>query len=381
MIPSKALIVCLVTGLLAPTVILAQDTTGGEEILARIHFDPKTYELYRPWADKWFEELEKPQAPHREPQLDGWSFTMPVEWVRAILSTAAVQSDDGSAYVVTVTRPLTWQRTDCSSFLEDLVFKIFFENNGFAKELWNDKKEEVDRQIKEIVKAKHDLAYKQGELTQNLERDRRTISDETLQQQIAAIEEGPKLELEMNLAELEARREAIMKKLEEARKDEDMAMAWHRKHAEVEWELKRKRTTLELGESMKASGNDVSAEELEQIEARVDELGRTLEELERKMPRAEPGNLQESLKEMLAQAEIDYAGFEARRKVLFDQYVSLKERLQQRVDIQNHIDELDSRYDELSDKSDALSNELNSDEYRTPRPVIEWVPEPEAAAS
>jgi hypothetical protein len=372
--------------MLAPIAALAQDTTGGEEILARIHFDPKTYELYRPWANKWFEELGKPQAPHRDPFVDRVQLyernygDMPLEWVRAILSTAASQSEDESEYVITVSRPPIIPRDACSSFLEKLVFAAFFERNGFAEEQWKNKKEEVDWKTKEIGAVSQGLENERRELIQNLERDRRAISDETLQQQIAAIEEGPKLELEMNLAELEARRDAIMGKLEETLAVADMAIELQRKRSDVAGQLDRQRLELAQMKGKARVSTDVPAENLERLEAQVDELARALEDVEREMQRVDPGNLRESLKEMLAQAEIDYAGFEARRKVLFDQYGSLKERLQQRVEIQNHIDELDSRQGELGDRINALNDELNSDEYRTPRPEIEWVPEPVEAA-
>lgn len=380
MIPSKVLAVCLIAVLLAPVAILAQNpNTDGEEVLARIHFDPKTYELYRPWAEKWFEELGKPRAPHQNPSVNGFGLStqygnVPVEWVRAILSTQAVQSDDGSEYILTVRYAAGVRRDVCSEYLETLVLNTFFENNGFAADQWRARKEEVDQQIKEIVKARNDLADEQRELTQKLERDRRAISDETLQQQIAAIEEGPKLELEMNLAETEARRTAIMEKSAEAR---DAALSFfelQRKGSLLSEELRQQQLELERLKNVKA---DLSSEELERMQANIDELVRTIESNQLTQRLDVPGDLRQSLKEMLAQAEIDYAGFEARRKVLFDQYASLKERLEQRVEIQNHIDELESRRDELSDEMNALSNELNSDEYRTPRPVIEWVPQPE----
>jgi hypothetical protein len=383
---NKTLSMLLVLGILAPFQALAQDAVAElnpEDVLARVHFDPATYELYRPWADKWFEELGKPVAPHSLPKVEGDELVhrrtgwVPVDWVRAVLFTEAVRSEDGKEYVMNVLLPNSDRRSRDihSSILEGLIMQQFYRNGGFAQDAFMAKQEEVEQRGGEFEKSANEVGDQINASRQELERDRREISDETLQSQIAAIEEGSKLELEMNLAEMKARRDAILRIPKERREELE-----HVEKERQEIEKERKLAELNLAEvkSLFESG-EVAEFQMDLAEKR---LGKLQESVEGLADREQFAHIHSSepLNQLLVEAEVNLAGLEARRHVLLTQYEELQGRLAKRIDLQQKIDELTARSLDLHYKAQEIYDSLKKDEFRTPRPVIEWVPEPEKGA-
>jgi len=383
----------LLTVMVLPALAAGQEAAEekqAQDVLAVVHFDPATYKLYRPWADRWFEELGKPLAPHKRPEVDGDRLInplpgneLPVDWVRTILSLEAVRSNDEDVFVMTVPMPVekNVNRSFYSSIAEKLIMQVFYNQHGFAQEAFQVKQEEVERKAREYEESAQKVQDVKDSFRQRLEHDRREISDETLQAQIAAIEEGPKLELEMNLAEMAARRETILRKLADVQEDVSLESELGRKRQEVTEGLTRAVAELEeLKKHLERYQDPAGSDKLDAAAKRVEELKQGAATIEHESARvASSGALHGQLKQLLTDAEINVAGLEARRDVLLRQYEALKERLEIRVRIQQEIDELNVRKSELQTKAQEVYESLNADEFRTPRPVIEWVPEPEQA--
>lgn len=390
---NKTLSIIFMLGILSPFHALAQEAVAElnpDDVLARIHFDPATYELYRPWAEEWFEELGKPLAPHKLPEVEGdellhrMTGRLPVDWVRAVLSTEAVRSEDGKEYVMTVLLPVMEQhsRDVYSSVVERLIIQAFYDNRGFAQEAFQAKQKEVEQRGGEFEKSANEVGDQIHAGLQELERDRREISDEMLQSQIAAIEEGPKLELDMNLAEMDARRERILQKLAESQQEVATEAELSRKRQEIHEEVSTAIVELDaLTQHLQTHVDPAGSEKVDAASKRVEELKRAAATIERENARVtSSAALHGQLNQLLTEAEINVAGLEAKRDVLLQQYDGLKDRLARRIDIQEKIDELTTRQSQLQSQAQEVYGSLDADDFRTPRPVIEWIPEPEKVA-
>ncbi|MCC6698575.1 MAG: hypothetical protein IT365_23330 [Candidatus Hydrogenedentes bacterium] len=385
MIRVKATTALLLIGALMPLCAIAEDaaaTAKQAEVLARIHFDPRTYALYRPWADKWHEELGKPLAPHRIPEVDGMplgksgeNYMDLVNWVRTVLSVNAIVSDDGKEYVLDVPAIPGRIRSSYSRLSVDLFLGAFYRQHGLDDAAFQTEKQEIGLRIREIQQSMAEVKEQMDGKTEELERARLEASDETLQSHIAAIEEGPKLELEMNLAEMEARRQAIVdhptKSLLEIGELTDEQKAIEEKLRLAEREASELKKRVDAGES--------SAETLNEMENRIAQIKQTLAGQSTTLPARAQTDLALHLAQMLMETEVNLAGLRARHEVLGKEYEQLKARLGHRVELQNTISELEDQRHALNRKVEETQQSLKEDDFRTPPPVIEWVAEEKPA--
>lgn len=381
----KATTALLLIGALIPLCAIAEDaaaTTKEGEVLARVHFDPRTYALYRPWADRWYEELGKPLAPHRIPEVDGMrlgasgeDYSHRVDLARTILSTPANLSDDGKEYVLAVPAIPGRIRSTYSGLVPDL-FEAFYWQHGLDDEAFQSRKQEIEQKVQEIDQSADEVTAQISGKSEELERERLEVRDETLQSQIAAIEQGPKLELEMNLAEMEARRQAIidqpaqrlleLKRLTDERQTVEEAI----RHAEME--------AIEVKKRVDAGA--APTQTLTDAEKRLTDLKQAIASLNEKASSLAQRYLSGPFTQMLAETEVNLAGLRAKREVLMKEYEQLKARLAHRIELQNTISELEDQRRALNRKEEETQQSLNENEFRTPPPVIEWVAEEKSAA-
>lgn len=354
--------------------------TDEDVVIARVIFEPRTYELYREWAREKIEELEH-SAPHGTTwNVDGRDFPLRpqhVEMVKRILSEPAVPEDKEEKYALVITHGLLGSKPPVRWSISQVVgwtiesFKYNVRGDPFVFEA---KRAEHDAKIKELEQEKLPLDQIILDIERKARRELQGMNTADIHARLREVEDTV-LGMKMDFAEREAKRKAILEKLqEEAKRAENKDALFEEQKGLLQRQIEVAERSLEYAKQKAEKGlldaGEVAAAELRLLEAEQ-------QQLRLKAHPQEESNTVMRLRELLVEMEVELAGMDARMGIVIEQKEELESLRIRALSLDDEKYEAQAQNNELYHQIFELQRRrIRLNDFPIAPPLIEWVKQP-----
>jgi len=339
--------------------------------VAKVTFDQRTYEVYQDWIaqrDNVNRALRNVSGRANDEKMQYWIDT-------CMLEPARHDTEDGK-HVLTFTSGELEPEPARSSLRTILQTNFVKRVSAGDLEAMKGAREKIEREMEHIRREMEKIRERRGKLTQlrsNLSRD--------VRQEKASIKQALN-SANLRIAELEARLESINKRLAQEKpvlKSTVVEGSTDGKILELmELMVKASIQEAEVVQGNIGSDSDRHMQFMQDLDKTRIEMISMLKEFARSVQgRINP--VYQKLKEMLIDAETEYAGILAQRNVYEDRKARTQKAREEADKIQTQINELDDELGAysrtLEDRGDRLAS--LRDEFPLEQPVIEWLDIPQ----
>ena len=334
---------------------------GEGNVIAKVSFEPRTYEVYREWAEMRLTSVGKSRHAVSVGETPPEDLK---QWCHAFLLQSADPLHNGKRILIVSRGEL---ETGDAQILTARMLTEFRSSRKHDEAEFARVRAQRNREMEEVRTAMLEAESAAERREREARRELRGRSLDELQERARELDDHM-FEMDMDIAEAEARREVIVRKLAEAQELAERIPGAHLPEANRTQLLTQ--LELALGALYRAKANNM-ADEAAEAEEMVSMLRAEIRELEL-AEQAHPHVL--GLKEHLTDIEVELAGVSARRELLEQQRARIEEILERATSFEEEVDDLRAHREELERGYEELAAWPDGPgDFPLEQPVIEWV--------